>query len=1634
MNMRSTNNPYGSFTEATDKRIGNAYPVIEAVHAKLAELTLLAENLHNLTPGQVELRYVEETRSLEWRYADEEVWHVLVVYEDYSEINSSVLAAADITTADAIATAADRAAIAAMLNGDSPHALNMNNPHNTTKVQVGLGNADNTSDANKPVSSAQATAILAAVSNHVGLADPHEQYVRTADITIAGLALLDDADAAAQRVTLGLGTLATQNGIFSGSSSGTNTGDNAANSLYSSLVSNATHSGDVTGDTALTIAAGAVTYAKMQDVSATDKLLGRSTAGAGDVEEIACTAAGRALLDDVNAAAQRVTLSAAPVSATYIVQTASSELSAEQALGALASGLLKNTTTTGVLSIAAAGTDYIVPGATFNLGTTAMALNRASAALALTGISSIDGSAATWTTARNLAGNSVNGSANVAFSNKFIVQGTTDTGLSGAQFLGALATGLLKNTTTTGVLTAAVAGTDFQSPIGTISGIAKGNGANALIAAAAGTDYLTYTANNVQGADIASAATINLDTATGSVVDVTGVAAISTIILSQGRSRIVRFTGSLTLTNGASLVLPGAANIATATGDYAFFVGYAAGVVRCVSFLKASQLPYGTTNNVSRSMLTNGSALSVIGVAANASSAPSDIGATAASGGVLRESGSTIGFGTIATAGIANSAITYAKIQNVSATDKLLGRVTAGAGVVEEIALTAAGRALIDDADATAQRATLAAAPAAATYIVQTASSELSAEQVLGALTTGLLKNTTTTGVLSIATAGTDYSAGTAALATGLVKSTTATGALTIAVAGTDFQAPIGTISGIAKGNGANALIAAVAGTDYQAPIGTISGMVKGNGANALIAAVSGTDYQAPIGTISGVAKGNGANALTAAVAGTDFLTYTANSVQGADVASAATINLDAATGNVVDVTGVVAITTITLAQGRSRIVRFTGALTLTNGASLILPGAANITTSAGDYAIFVGYAASVVRCVSFLKAGQAPYGTTNNVSRAMLVNGSALSVIGVAANSSGAPSDISAVAASGAVLRESGNTIGFGTIATAGIANSAVTYAKIQNVSATDKLLGRSTAGAGVVEEISLTAAGRALIDDADAAAQRTTLGLGTLATQSGTFSGSSSGTNTGDNAVNSLYSGLVSNATHTGDVTGNTALTIAANAVTYAKMQDVSATDKLLGRSTAGSGDVEEIACTAAGRAILDDIDAAAQRITLSAAPSAATYIVQTASSELSSEQVLGALASGLLKNTTTTGVLDIAIAGTDYTTPSSTETQTNKSFSDSTTYIVDNSDVTKKLQFQVEQVTTATTQTLIVQDVSGSMAVAGLDDVLKSPRVGELGSAAYIDVGQIPRNYFTEIITADKTLTASDAGKVFLVLGTGIDITLPAASTCSSGWMVTIYNDNSSNSPVAHASASANLPFGQNMVTLIRQGSDTLNGQTTQIHGFATIIGPRQSADIWLASATGFAAKGSDRIGWKDLVSEPHTHGAALNDPSETAVTGSFYKALEFTNAGAASQKEVYISFHIGHDYMMGSRLYPHVHWITNNTDTTVCRWGFQYSVAKGHQQQAFFTEGGGSTTVYVNQTKSATAYMHHIAEVSDADAIPATNLEPDSVIIMRIFRDSDNAADTFTGSAWVTNVDCHYLADRHATPNKAPAFFV
>ena len=413
----------------------------------------------------------------------------------------------------------------------------------------------------------------------------------------------------------------------------------------------------------------------------------------------------------------------------------------------------------------------------------------------------------------------------------------------------------------------------------------------------------------------------------------------------------------------------------------------------------------------------------------------------------------------IGTTALADDGVTYAKIQNVTATDRLLGRSSANAGIVEEIVCTAAGRALLDDATAAAQRTTLGIdTNDSVTFGTVTANLSSSSATITGGTVTGITD-------LAVADGGTG--------------SSTAAGARTnLGVAiGSDVQA-------------------------YDAGLNSIAGLTTA--ANQSIY-LTGSDTYA-------------AYSLTAA--GRALL-------DDADAAAQRT----------------------TLGLGALATLSTVNASTITDGSV----GTAELANSS----VTIGKLSLVAQDLA------------------------------------------------GSLIADGGITaakLATNAVTTVKISDDAVTYAKIQNVSATDRLLGRAATGAGAVEEITCTAAGRALIDDANAAAQRTTLGLGTLATQSGTFSGThsgtSSGTNTGDQTI-----------TLTGDVTGTgtgsfaTTLgagvvdtaNIASDAVTYDKLQDTTTSDVILGRSTSGGGTIEQISCTAAGRALLSDANAAAQRSTL-------------------------------------------------------------------------------------------------------------------------------------------------------------------------------------------------------------------------------------------------------------------------------------------------------------------------------------------------------------------------------------------------------------------------------------------------------
>ena len=90
---------------------------------------------------------------------------------------------------------------------------------------------------------------------------------------------------------------------------------------------------------------------------------------------------------------------------------------------------------------------------------------------------------------------------------------------------------------------------------------------------------------------------------------------------------------------------------------------------------------------------------------------------------------------------------------------------------------------------------------------------------------------------------------------------------------------------------------------------------------------------------------------------------------KGGDIASASPLIIDT-DGSYFDVTGTTGFSAMTVAADRQFTLQFDGVLGMTHHATnLDLPGEANITTAAGDVAIFQSTGSNTVQCISYTRA-----------------------------------------------------------------------------------------------------------------------------------------------------------------------------------------------------------------------------------------------------------------------------------------------------------------------------------------------------------------------------------------------------------------------------------------------------------------------------------------------------------------------------------------------------------------------------------------------------------------------------------------------------------------------------------------
>jgi len=181
-----------------------------------------------------------------------------------------------------------------------------------------------------------------------------------------------------------------------------------------------------------------------------------------------------------------------------------------------------------------------------------------------------------------------------------------------------------------------------------------------------------------------------------------------------------------------------------------------------------------------------------------------------------------------------------------------------------------------------------------------------------------------------------------------------------------------------------------------------------------------------------------------------------------------------------------------------------------------------------------------------------------------------------------------------------------------------------------------------------------------------------------------------------------------------------------------------------------------------------------------------------------------------------------------------------------------------------------------------------------------------------------------------------------------------------------------------------------------------------------------------------GWHDLLGDIKIHNPGGDDPIYSTYRDGI-RAYEFNNVG----DEVFIEFHLPHDYLEGSDLYIHTHWSHHNASplsTGALTWDFETTYAKGHDQAAF------PATVTPTVTHDAAAsnvpqYQHMISEVQLSATSPSgtqldsDDIEIDGLILVRV----ELSANTTADNPFLHFVDIHYQSTGIPSKEKAPDFY-
>ena len=172
----------------------------------------------------------------------------------------------------------------------------------------------------------------------------------------------------------------------------------------------------------------------------------------------------------------------------------------------------------------------------------------------------------------------------------------------------------------------------------------------------------------------------------------------------------------------------------------------------------------------------------------------------------------------------------------------------------------------------------------------------------------------------------------------------------------------------------------------------------------------------------------------------------------------------------------------------------------------------------------------------------------------------------------------------------------------------------------------------------------------------------------------------------------------------------------------------------------------------------------------------------------------------------------------------------------------------------------------------------------------------------------------------------------------------------------------------------------------------------------------------------FGWNDIMGEINVRGIGVTDPTWTQIAATGFWDYKFDIGDSC-----WINFHIPHDYVPGTPVYLHAHFLTDGTEVRSVKWQFDCVYANGFGQQEF--PFATPTTTTAAGDPPGVAYTHMIVEDAGTSV---SGMEVDGMLKAKVTRITNGGTDN-TDDVFLLTADIHYQSTGLATKNKAPNFY-